>query len=113
MPKEYTAQQIQEMKEWECGQRGHDFETIVVVGSNDPVAVVCGRCGASFSIENVLPRVAQCVIGSDNDRRVYVCMTHGLLDPDDLTIHHDCCHCGQRAIRFDIAHDQRLAIGEN
>jgi hypothetical protein len=55
---------------------------------------------------DVLPPVEHCIIGRGDERRVYVCPTHGLLSPDDLTVELMCAHChSQAALRFNIQVD--------
>lgn len=34
----------------DCKLAGHNFEIVMVMASNDPVAVVCHRCGETWNI---------------------------------------------------------------
>jgi hypothetical protein len=36
----------------ECGMQGHDYDVLVVLGSNEPQCVLCRRCGESWSIDH-------------------------------------------------------------
>lgn len=39
-----------ELAQRECLAHGHSLDTIVVLGSSDPAALVCSRCGRSWRV---------------------------------------------------------------
>lgn len=41
-----------ELAKQECDLHGHSFNTIVVVGSGDPVAISCDRCGTVWRVDS-------------------------------------------------------------
>lgn len=45
-----TEDEIVRVRVWECHQKGHDFEVLQLVGTDDPQGVVCSRCGRAWHV---------------------------------------------------------------
>lgn len=94
-------EKLRQVREWAEGLDGCDPAAVNsdqhLLGEVRAARHVLGLLGP----QDVLPTVAECILGTGDVRRVYVCPDHGLLDPDSLTIGHKCCHCeDQPALRF-------------
>lgn len=45
-----TTDEIQRVREHECGMAGHDFEVVQITQSTAPQGVVCSNCGRSWAV---------------------------------------------------------------
>lgn len=46
-----TAEEIRNVRRWECATQGHRFDVTLCFGGQDPQRIVCVNCGESWAID--------------------------------------------------------------